>query len=398
MNVATFPVKDTWLAQCISENGKPLPVVTNALIALRRDPAIRDAFAFDDMQRTVTMMHVIGEPLALFESRPVADEDITALTEFLQKAGLKRIARDTVRDAVNARARENTFHPVRGWLQGLVWDGQRRTNVWLTTKLGAELTPYSQAIGQMFLISLVARIFEPGCKVDYMPVLEGVQGAMKSTACAVLGGEFFSDNLPEVGDGKDVSQHLRGKWLIEIGEMHAMNRAESAQLKAFITRQVERYRPSYGRYEVVEPRQCVFVGTTNKDAYLRDETGGRRFWPVKIGAIDINGLADDREQLFAEAVHLYHEGNPWWPDRDFENRHVKPEQEARYEFDAWQEMIESYLASATKATVGQVAKEALHIETARIGTADQRRITAIMERIGWKRQPVDWQGKRWWVP
>jgi predicted P-loop ATPase len=264
--------------------------------------------------------------------------------------------------------------------------------------MGAELTPYSQAIGQMFLISLVARIFEPGCKVDYMPVLEGVQGAMKSAACAVLGGEFFSDNLPEVGDGKDVSQHLRGKWLIEIGEMHAMSRVESAQLKAFITRQVERYRPSYGRYEVVEPRQCVFEGTTNKDVYLRDETGGRRFWPIKIGAIDINGLVEDRNQLFAEAVHLYHEDTPWWPDRDFEKRHVKPEQEARYESDAWQEMIESYLATATKATVGQVAKEALHIETARIGTADQRRIAAIMERIGWKRQPVDWQGKRWWTP
>ena len=169
-------------------------------------------------------------------------------------------------------------------------------------------------------------------------------------------------------------------------------------LKAFITRQVERYRPSYGRMEVTEPRQCVFIGTTNKETYLRDETGGRRFWPVKVGKIDTESLAADREQLFAEAVHLYQSGEQWWPDRDFEQRHIAPQQAARYEADAWQESIEGYLTTKTQVTVGQVAKEALFIETAKIGTADQRRITAIMERLNWKRQGVDWQGKRWWKP
>jgi predicted P-loop ATPase len=396
--VAQFPVKDTWLAQCISENGKALPIVTNALVALRREGSISDAFAYDEMQRCVMLMHEIGQPLAPLDVRPVGDEDITVLTEFLQKAGIRRIGRDIVRDAVTVRARERSYHPIGEWLRGLLWDGQKRANVWMTTRLGAELNSYTQAIGQMFLISLVARIFEPGCKVDYMPVLEGPQGAMKSSACAVLGGEFFSDNLPEIGEGKDVSQHLRGKWLIEISEMHAMSRVESAQLKAFITRQVERYRPSYGRMEVTEPRQCVFVGTTNKDAYLRDETGGRRFWPVKVGKIDVDGLAADRNQLFAEAVHLYHSGEPWWPHRDFEREHIAPQQEARYETDVWQDVIEAYLARQTQVTVGQVAKEALLIESAKIGTADQRRISAIMERLNWKRQPVDWRGKRWWSP
>lgn len=394
--IAQFPVRDTWLAQCISENGKALPIVTNALVALRRDGDISDAFAYDQMERCVILMHQVGNPLAPFEPRPLADEDVTVLTEFLQKGGLRRIARDVVRDAINLRARERSYHPIRDWLDTLVWDGQKRANVWMTTKLGADLNSYTQAIGRMFLVSLVARIFDPGCKVDYMPVLEGPQGAMKSTACAVLGGEFFSDNLPEIGEGKDVSQHLRGKWLIEIGEMHAMSRAESAQLKAFITRQVERYRPSYGRMEVTEPRQCVFIGTTNKETYLRDETGGRRFWPVKVGKIDVNGLAADRDQLFAEAVHLYRGGEPWWPARDFEREHITPQQDARYEADAWQEMIEIFLKRQSKVTVGQVAKEALFIEAAKIGTTDQRRISAIMERLNWRRQPVDWQGKRWW--
>jgi predicted P-loop ATPase len=117
---------------------------------------------------------------------------------------------------------------------------------------------------------------------------------------------------------------------------------------------------------------------------------------VKVGKIDMDGLTADRDQLFAEAVDLYHSGEPWWPDRDFERAHIAPQQEARYETDAWQDMIETYLARQTQVTVGQVAKEALLIEAAKIGTADQRRISAIMERLNWKRQPVDWQGKRWW--
>ena len=203
--------------------------------------------------------------------------------------------------------------------------------------------------------------------------------------------------MPDVTAGKDVSQHLRGKWLIEVAEMHAMGRAEAAQLKAFITRTAERYRPSYGRMEVIEPRQCVFVGTTNKDTYLRDETGGRRFWPVKAGAINVEALARDRDLLFAEAVVRYRDGASWWPDKDFERRHIQPEQAARYEGDAWEEHIATYIGTRDKVTASEVAREALGIETPRIGTTDQRRITAALEQLGWRRLPKDWEGKRWWT-
>jgi predicted P-loop ATPase len=384
-----------WLQECIKgETGRPLSVLANVLIGLRT--VMPAAFSYDEMLCAPMLMHSL-EADSNFMPRPVTDVDVGVVQERLQHLGLKRLSKDVTHQAIDVRAYECRFHPVRDYLNGLVWDGTPRMPSLFPSYFGAGDTDYARAIGSMFLVSMVARIFDPGCKADHLPVIEGPQGILKSAACQVLGGEWFSDNLPDITTGKDASQHLRGKWLIEVSEMHAMSRAEAAQLKAFITRTTERYRPSYGRKEVVEPRQCVFVGTTNRDTYLRDETGGRRFWPIKAGTINISKLEFDRDQLLAEALVRYREGASWWPDKDFECQHIMPQQAARYEADAWEDTIHEFLDNKEKVTVGQVAREALHIETSRIGTADQRRIAAALEQLGWKRQPQSWDGKRWWT-
>ena len=237
----------------------------------------------------------------------------------------------------------------------------------------------------MFLIAMVARIFQPGCKVDYMLVLEGEQGAEKSKGCAVLAGEWFSDGLPDI-HAKDARQHLRGKWLIEIAELvRKFTRAESEALKAFITRDCERYRPPYGRNDVVEPRQCIFFGTTNRSVYIKDETGGRRFWPVAVVHVNVAAIARDRDQLFAEAVDRHRHGEQWWPDPALERLHIKPEQDNRYESDPWDEDIAAFVANRERVTVAEIARQALHFEAiARVGTHDQRRIVAILTKLGWE--------------
>jgi Virulence-associated protein E/Bifunctional DNA primase/polymerase, N-terminal len=386
-----------WQSLCQkTESGALVSNLNNAAVALLHAPEFADAFTFDEMLRAPIVNRPLpgGEPC---DPHPVSDVEANEVQKWLQQAGLRKIGREAVHQAIDIVAHRAAFHPVRDYLGALQWDGRVRLPTFLRDYFGAEQTDYTKEIGSMFLISMVARIFEPGSKCDHMLVLEGAQGTLKSTACSILGGAWFSDNLPDITSGKDVQQHIRGKWLLEVPEMHAMSKGEASLLKSFISRRVERYRPSYGRLEVFEPRQCVFIGTTNKETYLRDETGGRRFWPLGTGTIDIEALARDRDQLFAEAVAYFRDGVRWWPDQDFERKHIMPQQAARYEGDAWEQPIAEHLDGlmGRTTTVASIATSALGFkEHARIGTADQRRIIAVLTSLGW-RSTRDKHG-RWW--
>lgn len=379
-----------WLDQCDMGRAGPRPTLHNALLALRLDPSFTGKFRYDQMQHT-----------AIFDNHPLEDIHTFRIHEWMQANGLNTIGLEPVREAIDIVAREHPFHPLRDWLHSLAWDGNLRLANWLHTYLGADDTEYHRVIGQMFLVAMVARIFQPGCKADYMLVLEGPQGSGKSSACRSLAGEqYFSDALPDLsatGDAVRLAMHLRGKWLIEVSELSAFSKAEAAHLKAFLTSQVEKFTPKHARLEVTEPRQCVFIGTTNDDAYLKDETGGRRFWPAKCSTIDLNALERDRDQLFAEAVQAYLNTAQWWPDRDFERQFIAPVQESRRFVDAWEEPVAAYLAVRAQVTLLEVATEAIGIPKERFNRLEQNRLSAILRTLGWEKKRST-GGAHVWVP
>ena len=241
--------------------------------------------------------------------------------------------------AAETAAKDHTFHPVKDYLTNLEWDGKLRIANFAADYLGADASPYHAAVSQSILIAGVARIMQPGCKYDTVPILEGSQGKGKSSAIEALFSPWFSDDLAELGS-KDAAMQVRSAWCIEIAELASMGRTEIERVKAFITRRVDRFRPSYGRHVIEVPRQSVLFGTTNNDTYLKDETGGRRFWPIRCnGRIDLDAIKRDKNQLWAEAVSLFNAGTPWWLTDAKTIDAASEEQAERYIGDPWQTSI-----------------------------------------------------------
>ncbi len=214
--------------------GAIIPNVNNTLLFLENEPDLAGRFSFNEMSRAVMIGRAIGG--SHHDRRMAAEVDITETQRWLQIKGNLRVSKEIVAQAMESQSVKSSYHPIREYLNSLTWDGEARLGIWLSRYLGAEPSKYHAAIGEWFLMSMVARIFKPGCKVDHMLVLEGDQGTMKSTACrTIAGGDYFSDNLPDL-ETKDSSQHLRGKWLVEVAEMHAFDRSETARLKSYVRR------------------------------------------------------------------------------------------------------------------------------------------------------------------
>lgn len=381
-----------WLDLVRDGDGRIICNLKSAMTALREDPNLRDCFGFDEMSGDTALMNPLPDSNRAPQDRPVTDVDILVVQEYLQTCGLKRISKDVVHDAVDRRARECAFHPIRDWLQSLTWDGKRRLAGWLHNILGADDSAYAAGIGKMFMISMVARVMDPGCQADHMVILESPgQGQLKSTACRILAGDaYFADELPVAS--KDVSMIMKGRWLIEVSELHAFSVKDIEHLKALITRRVEVYRPPYGRKTVKEPRQCLLIGTTNRTEYLVDPTGNRRFWPIRIGNIDIDRLKRERDQLFAEAYHLYKDGAPWWPDEDFTAAHIETQQENRRAVDVWEADVLKYIEGKDTVRLQDILLDALDIQKDRREFKHSNRVRNILTANGWWRGHKDSHG------
>jgi len=301
-------------------------------------------------------------------------------------------------DAIGLCASNHVFHPVRDWLESLAWDGTPRRDDWLSEALGVEKTEYAMRSGTYFLGNLVARIFEPGCIMRSVPVLEGAQERGKSTALRrLVGDEWFSDTHFDVG-GKDAYQSIQGVWLYEISEMSSFNKSEAARVKEFVSSVSDNFRPPYERRNVKVMRQVCFAGTTNESIYLKDWTGNTRFWPLKTGDIELQWIDDQREQLFAEAMHFYRKGERRYPTREESKRLFEPQQEERELQHPWQPMVQEWLDAQTaqRVTIGDVLQDCLKFERSKLLDSHGVTVGRIMTRLGWERRRESEPPRGWY--
>ena len=330
--------------------------------------------------------------LTYLDGRPIVDGDEVDAALWLSRVYGAAFAPATVGDALRAVGRENRSHPVRGYLSGLQWDGVARVDAWLSRYLSVEAGPLVASIGRCFLLSAVARIFSPGCKVDTVLILYGGQGAGKSSALRALGGAWFSDTPLPIGSD-DVYDKIRGIWIYELAELDAFRRAEWPQIKALISSQSDNVRRKYARNAERTLRQSIFCGTTNKKEFLSDPSGSRRFHPVEVGAIDLAGLIADRDQLWAEAVDLYRRGLPWWLTRD-EDQALASAAEEYEAVDPWFGPVARWAEGRGQVEIAAALVEALERPKAQHTAADAHRVAVILGELGYERKRIRSGGGR----
>lgn len=365
----------------IDRTGGPKPTMRNTVVALRR---LDIRFALDLFRhRKVVNGNILDE-----QQGEITDDACSALRAIIIDNFNFDPRAENVRDAVTQLCLESAFHPIREMLNTLIWDGVSRVDNWLASYMGADDTPLSRAIGKMMLVAAVRRVREPGVKFDTIMILEGKQGTGKSTALRVLAGPGnHSDNELLTLDTKAQMEAMEGVWIYELSEMSGLNKGEVERMKAFASRDVDRARMAYGRFSESRPRQTIFVGTTNEQKYLKDRTGNRRFLPIKTGKIDLETLARDRDQLWAEAAQLEALGESiTLPEALWEI--AAAEQSERLEEDPWLEKLASVRGQAAgdivRVATGDLLAEALNIPLERQHNAHTKRLAAIMRELGWE--------------
>lgn len=317
----------------------------NAMLFLQNHPKFAGIFRLNDFQKDIFVTKCPPwSDEATFRVHRMEDNDITRCAAELEVVGASIPVNNVVR-AISTSAEEAKFHPARDFFDSLVWDGISRLDTWLLEYLGAEedSPEYLEFAGKKWLTAAVKRIYEPGCKFDHVLVIEGAQGGGKSTLLremATFGDEaYFTDNVKVADIGKDNTIiMLQGSIIVELAELAGFNKKDDEEIKGWITVREDRCRRPYDKTVSYFPRQFVLAATTNNYEYLKDPSGNRRYWPVKAGVLNVQGIQRDRLQLWAEAVMLYKSGFYVGPTES-EQALAREAQEKRLSMDAWEEDV-----------------------------------------------------------
>lgn len=342
-------IKTDWLAETdIDRKGKLLTTVKNIRLILENDTRLRHRIVFNELSQKLE----VQQPMPWNKETKVRtwnDDDWGCLRCYLGEDPYCLARSPKLEDVMSIIRVNNRYHPIRNYLSGLHWDGKERVNTLLIDYLGAEDSPYVQAVTRKTLVAAIARIFQPGIKFDNVLTLVGKQGIGKSTIIKKLGKDWYSDTFSfNMLQSKEAFELIQGFWLIEIGEMVGLKTADIEGAKRFLTSTEDNYRPAYGREVVSRPRQCVFLGTTNNYDFLRKANGNRRFWVVDLGEQPITkdlfeNLTDyEVDQIWAEAVSLHRVGENLHLSRNLEEMAFRI-QENHTEHDDRHGMIEAYL-------------------------------------------------------
>ena len=314
----------------------------------------------------------------------------------LNKAGFDP-STQVILEASRSVSLENEYHPVKEYFNELpAWDGIERLARFFPDFCGTVDDAYTQQIGIKIFTAIVARIFVPGIKFDYLPILVGEQGTRKSTLLETMAikPQWFADNLGDITH-KDVILRMRSKLIMENPELTMFKDTDVNEVKAFLSRRIDRDRLPYDRLPRDLPRQCIIVGTTNKDRFLRDETGERRMWPVEIIKIEDELIKETLPLFYAEAIARFKAGEKLFLDDEEARKISIRNQKERTNQDEWGPTVEKWLEEGGKDRVNihEVWEEAFGKDIVSCGFREQKRIGSILRHLGWKRTTIRINGK-----
>jgi predicted P-loop ATPase len=389
---------DSWRHTLLTNSkGQLLDSRENVFLFLNHHPDLEGLIAFDEFALRIIKRHPAPWDKPFEGEKPWDDNDSLELALWMaQTNDLSIRSMDSINHAVKLVSSRNAYDPLVQYLDALVWDGVKRNKHWLTDFAGVKACEYANLAGSLFLRGMVARAYKPGCIMRTMPVFEGLQYRGKSSVARCLAGKWFSDSPLEL-KGKDGFINIQGVWLQEIAELGSFNNQEAPIIKAYLSSASDRFRSPFDKYARDYPRRTVFFGTTNEDVYLRDKTGNSRFWPFRTeeqGNIDLDGLAQVRDQLFAEAVQEFKAGERWHPLEDEQLRLFAPEQSLREYDDPWEERIIDWLRQETfsSTSVSVVLTDCLKIEAGKQTPFNAQQVGKILTRLGWKKSRPDADG------